>query len=65
MDSIYISELGDIYISGSKSFYKLADIKVDFDIDGILKEVKTKGIRAVNFYEAYGIKKDIYIPDED
>ena len=65
VDSIYISELGDIYISGSKSFYKLADIKVDFDIDGILKEVKTKGIRAVNFYEAYGIKKDIYIPDED
>lgn len=65
VDSIYISELGDIYISGSKSFYKLADIKVDFDIDEILKEVKTKGIRAVNFYEAYGIKKDIYIPDED
>lgn len=65
VDSIYISELGDIYISGSKSFYKLADIKVDFDIDGILKEVKIKGIRAVNFYEAYGIKKDIYIPDED
>ena len=65
VDSIYISNLGEIYISGSKNFYKLVDIKVDFDIGEILKEVKSKGIRAVNFYEAYGIKKDIYIPDED
>lgn len=65
VDSIYISKLGEIYISGSKNFYKLVDIKVDFDIGEILKEVKSKGIRAVNFYEAYGIKKDIYIPDED
>ena len=65
VDSIYISSLGEIYISGSKNFYKLVDIKVDFDINEILDEVKAKGIRAVNFYEAYGIKKDIYIPDED
>lgn len=65
VDSIYISDLGEIYISGSKNFYKLVDIKVDFEIDEILKEVKAKGIKAVNFYEAYGIKKDIYIPDED
>lgn len=65
VDSIYISNLGEIYISGSKNFYKLVDIKVDFDIGEILKEVRAKGIRAVNFYEAYGIKKDIYIPDED
>lgn len=65
VDSIYISDLGEIYISGSKNFYKLIDIKVDFDIDDILREVKAKGIRAVNFYEAYGIKKDIYIPDQD
>ena len=65
VDSIYISNLGEIYISGSKNFYKLADIKVDFDINEILDEVKAKGIHAVNFYEAYGIKKDIYIPDED
>lgn len=65
VDSIYISNLGEIYISGSKNFYKLMDIKVDFEIGEILKEVKSKGIRAVNFYEAYGIKKDIYIPDED
>lgn len=65
VDSIYISNLGEIYISGSKNFYKLVDIKVDFDIGEILKEVRSKGIRAVNFYEAYGIKKDIYIPDED
>lgn len=65
VDSIYISNLGEIYISGSKNFYKLVDIKVDFDISEILKEVRSKGIRAVNFYEAYGIKKDIYIPDED
>lgn len=65
VDSIYISNLGEIYISGSKNFYKLMDIKVDFEIGEILREVKSKGIRAVNFYEAYGIKKDIYIPDED
>ena len=65
VDSIYISSLGEIYISGSKNFYKLLDIKVDFDISEILNEVKSKGTRAVNFYEAYGIKKDIYIPDED
>ena len=65
VDSIYISSLGEIYISGSKNFYKLVDIKVDFDINEILDEVKAKGIHAVNFYEAYGIKKDIYIPDED
>lgn len=65
VDSIYISELGEIYISGSKSFYKLMDIKVDFDIEKMLTEVKEKGIHAINFYEAYGIKKDIYIPDDD
>lgn len=65
VDSIYISELGEIYISGSKSFYKLMDIKVDFDIEKILTEVKEKGLHAINFYEAYGIKKDIYIPDDD
>ena len=65
VDSIYISELGEIYISGSKSFYKLMDIKVDFDIEKMLTEVKEKGLHAINFYEAYGIKKDIYIPDDD
>lgn len=65
VDSIYISDTGEIYISGSKSFYKLMDIKVDFPIENILAEVKAKGLRAINFYEAYGIKKDIYIPDED
>ena len=65
VDSIYISDTGEIYISGSKSFYKLMDIKVDFPIEDILTEVKAKGLRAINFYEAYGIKKDIYIPDED
>lgn len=65
VDSIYISELGEIYISGSKSFYKLMDIKVDFDIEKMLTEVKEKGLHAINFYEAYGIKKDIYIPNDD
>ena len=65
VDSIYISNLGEIYISGSKNFYKLLDTKVDFSIDNILNEVKNKGLRAINFYEAYGIKKDIYIPDEN
>ena len=65
VDSIYISDLGEIYISGSKNFYKLLDTKVDFSIDNILNEVKNKGLRAINFYEAYGIKKDIYIPDEN
>ena len=65
VDSIYISELGEIYITGSKSFYKLMDIKVDFDIEKMLTEVKEKGLHAINFYEAYGIKKDIYIPDDD
>ncbi|NMW85693.1 hypothetical protein HKO22_08085 [Peptoniphilus sp. AGMB00490] len=65
VDSIYISDLGEIYISGIKNFYKLMDIKVDFPIDDIIDEVKEKGIRSINFYEAYGIKKDIYIPDED
>ena len=65
VDSIYISDSGEIYISGSKSFYKLMDIKVDFDIEEMLTEVKEKGLHAINFYEAYGIKKDIYIPDDD
>lgn len=65
VDSIYISNVGEIYISGSKSFYKLVDIKVDFPIDNILDEVKERGLHAINFYEAYGIKKDIYIPDDD
>lgn len=65
VDSIYISSSGEIYISGSKNFYKLIDISVDFPIDEILEEVKAKGLRAINFYEAYGIKKDIYIPKED
>lgn len=65
VDSIYISDSGEIYISGSKSFYKLMDIKVDFDIEEMLAEVKEKGLHAINFYEAYGIKKDIYIPDDD
>lgn len=65
VDSIYVSDLGEIYISGSKNFYKLLDTKVDFSIDNILNEVKNKGLRAINFYEAYGIKKDIYIPDEN
>lgn len=65
VDSIYISDLGEIYISGSKNFYKLLDTRVDFSIDNILNEVKNKGLRAINFYEAYGIKKDIYIPDEN
>ena len=65
VDSIYISDSGEIYISGSKNFYKLMDIKVDFDIEEMLTEVKEKGLHAINFYEAYGIKKDIYIPDDD
>lgn len=65
VDSIYISNVGEIYISGSKSFYKLVDIKVDFPIDNILDEVKERGLHAINFYEAYGIKKDIYIPNDD
>lgn len=65
VDSIYVSDLGEIYISGSKNFYKLLDTKVDFSIENILNEVKNKGLRAINFYEAYGIKKDIYIPDEN
>ena len=50
VDSIYISDTGEIYISGSKSFYKLMDIKVDFPIENILAEVKAKGLRAINFY---------------
>ena len=27
--------------------------------------MKERGLHAINFYEAYGIKKDIYIPDDD
>lgn len=65
VDSIYISDKGEIYISGSKNFYKLIDIKVDFQIDEILDKVRENGLHAVNFYEAYGIKKDIYIPSEN
>ena len=76
--SVFVNLIGDnrnsneinlsvdsIYISGSKNFYKLIDIKVDFQIDEILNKVREKGLHAVNFYEAYGIKKDIYIPSEN
>jgi len=63
VDSIYISKDGEIYLTGVGNFYKVLDKKVEFSIDDMLNEGKKSGTKALNFYEAYGILKDIYIPE--
>ncbi|MBU5668388.1 hypothetical protein KQI68_00890 [Peptoniphilus sp. MSJ-1] len=62
VDSIYISKDGEIYLTGVGNYYKILDHKVEFSIDDMLADGEKSGIKAINFYEAYGIEKDIYIP---
>lgn len=62
VDSIYISKDGEIYLSGVGNFYKIINKKVDFSIEDMLNDGEKSGLKALNFYEAYGIEKDIYIP---
>lgn len=62
VDSIYIDKDNNIYVAGGQNFYKIEGIKTDIDITNILEDGQKNGYEALNFNEAYGIKKDIFIP---
>lgn len=62
VDSIYIDKDDNMYVAGGYNFYKIKDIKADIDITSILKEGRENGFESLNFYEAYGIKKDMLVP---
>lgn len=62
VDSIYIDKENQIYVAGGNNYYKLDGIKTNINIEDVLEEGKKNGIESLNFFEAYGIKKDILVP---
>ncbi len=65
VDSIYISKNNDIYIKGAGNYYKLEGINTNIDVQNILKTRRDMGVNFINFKEAFGINKDILIPQEN
>lgn len=65
VDSIYISKNNEVYVKGSESCYKLDGIKTDIDVENILNTRRDRGTNFINFKEAFGINKDILIPENN